>query len=71
VDEQNPEIYAYTRELEGKKMLILLNFSQKNASTVTDKKLGKLLINNYPTVQKVSGNKIVLRPYEARVYEVK
>lgn len=71
VDEQNPDIYAYTRELEGKKMLILLNFSQKNASTVTDKKLGKLLINNYPTVQKVSGNKIVLRPYEARVYEVK
>ena len=71
VDEQNPDIYAYTREMEGKKILVLLNFSKKNASTVTDKKLGKLLINNYSDTQKISGNKIVLRPYEARVYEVK
>ncbi|MBK6976651.1 MAG: alpha-glucosidase [Cytophagaceae bacterium] len=71
VDEHNPDIYAYTREMEGKKILVLLNFSKKNASTVTDKKLGKLLINNYSDTQKISGNKIVLRPYEARVYEVK
>lgn len=71
VDEQNPDIYAYTREMEGKKILVLLNFSKKNASTVTDKKLGKLLINNYSDTHKISGNKIVLRPYEARVYEVK
>ena len=31
LDKDNSQVYAYTREGEGKKMLILLNFSSKNA----------------------------------------
>ncbi len=56
-------MYAYTRELEGKKVLVLLNFSAKNAiaNTGINLKNAKVLINNYATVSK----KATLRPYEA------
>lgn len=71
LDKSNPEIYAYTRELDGKKMLIVLNFSKNEASTKLDLKLGKLLLNNYPTASATKSEKLSLRPYEARIYEVK
>ena len=49
VDENNPAIFAYTRELNGKKLLILLNFTSKNASVKTgiNLKKAKVLMNNY------------------------
>ena len=38
LDENNPDVYAYTRELNGKSFLVLLNFTNKpaTASTVID-----------------------------------
>ena len=38
LDKGNPQVYAYTREWHGKKMLILLNFSDKPAETKSDAK---------------------------------
>jgi oligo-1,6-glucosidase len=71
LDKSNPDVYAYTREMDGKKLLIVLNFSKNNASTKLDLKLGKELLNNYSTSISAKSDKIELRPYEAKVFEVK
>ena len=68
LDKENPNVYAYTRELEGKKVLVLLNFSAKNASAKTGINISKakVLINNYATPSKTGE----LRPYEAILYQL-
>jgi oligo-1,6-glucosidase len=68
LDKENPNVYAYTRELDGKKVLVLLNFSTKNASAKTgiDISKAKVLINNYATPSKTGE----LRPYEAIIYQL-
>jgi oligo-1,6-glucosidase len=51
LDKDNPAIYAYTRELDGKKFLILLNFKNKLATANApslDLSGAKLLLGNYP-----------------------
>lgn len=47
------QVYAYTRTLEGKQMLVLLNFSTGKVSLQLDKALTpqQVLINNYDTVE--------------------
>jgi len=67
LDKNNPAVYAYTRELNGKKILVLLNFTATDATVNTGINLlkAKQLTSNYSTV---SGS--VLRPYEAVVYEL-
>ncbi|HLI92884.1 MAG TPA: alpha-glucosidase [Puia sp.] len=68
LDPDNPDVYAYTREGLGKKMLILLNFRKHPALANTGISLdgARLVLNNYPTAP--AGDS--LRPYEARVYEL-
>ena len=68
VDKDNPQVYAYTRELNGKKILVMLNFSSRNATPNPglDFSKAKVLINNYP----VTAGAKELRPYEAIVYEL-
>lgn len=71
LDKENPDVFAYTRELEGKKLVVLLNFSEKNAtynigiSTAT----AKILLDNYANTKKIKNN--TLRPYEAIIIELK
>lgn len=68
LDRDNPNVYAYTRELDGKKLLVLLNFTNKAASANTgiDITKAKVLIDNYG---KPSSN-AELQPYEAKVLEL-
>jgi oligo-1,6-glucosidase len=68
VDADNPDVYAYTREGYGKKMLILLNFRTRPAATNSGFDFGRarLLLDNYPD----PADGTILRPYEARVYEL-
>lgn len=68
VDKDNPDVYAYTREGYGKKMLILLNFKAHPATVNTgvDPSDARLLLDNYPDQSQTD----TLRPYEARVYEI-
>ena len=68
VDENNPDVFAYTRELNGKKLLVLLNFKNKIAKTNTgiDISKAKALINNY-TAASADGT---LKQYEAVIYEL-
>ena len=68
LDRENPDVYAYTRELNGQKILVLLNFKANAAAAKIegiDLSKATLLIGNYPGDASRSLN---LRPYEAVVY---
>jgi len=74
LDKYNPQVYAYIREGEGKKMLILLNFSATEAKTELNLPLAgaKLLLSNYAEEKSLKGNRaaIPLRPYEAVIFQL-
>ena len=67
VDKDNPDVYAYTRELNGKKMLIVLNFRNRiekvNTSGINFNH-ARIILDNYATISPDE----TLRPYEAVVY---
>lgn len=69
LDKNNPDVYAYTRELDGKKLLVLLNFRATASKFDIGMDLSKavVLLGNY---SKTMGNS-TLQPYEAIVYELK
>jgi oligo-1,6-glucosidase len=69
LDKSNPDVYAYTRELDGKKFLVLLNFSSRQATTNLgmDISSSKVLLANYPKPSKRG----CLAPYESIVYQLK
>ena len=68
LDENNPDVYAYTRELDGKKLLVLLNFKSVPASVNIgiDLSKTKVLIDNYTTAS-IDGT---LKAYEAVIFEL-
>jgi oligo-1,6-glucosidase len=70
LDKNNPRVYAYTREDNGKKFLILLNFSADKATTNIGMPVrgAKLLLSNDQRIQ----NRPIgeLNPYEACIYEL-
>ena len=68
VDEENPNVYAYTRDLSDRKLLVLLNFTEKESAIKTDLDFqnAKVLLGNYPAPS-VDGK---LKPYEAVIFEV-
>jgi oligo-1,6-glucosidase len=50
VDSENPDVFAFTRTLNGKNRLALLNFKPKTATVNTtglDLSKAKVLISNY------------------------
>lgn len=63
----HPQVYAYTREWEGKKVLVLLNFSKEKASIETRFDLNKLkpLTHSYSKL-----NRNTLQPYGAVIYQL-
>jgi len=71
LDKNNRKVYAYTRELNDHKILVLLNFSKDDAQANVDLKVAnaKRLICNYTDVP-LRNDAITLRPYEAVVYEL-
>jgi oligo-1,6-glucosidase len=68
LDKDNPDVYVYTRELNGKKLLVALNFTKNNASFKTkfDLSNAKVLLGNYAA----GSHNGQLKPYEAIVYEI-
>ena len=72
LQKDHPEIYAFTRRLDDKKMLVLLNFSDKDASISLPEIAAsrKVLINNYEAFEN-DGKNTTLAPYQAVVVEVK
>ena len=69
LDKMNPNVYAYTRELNGTIFLILLNFTNHPATVNTGFNISasQLLIDNYNKSSKTN----TLQPYEAAVYQLK
>ena len=69
VDAQNPSVFAYTRALNGKKLLVMLNFKAVDAKVNTtglDLTKAKVVISNL-TTPSVFGT---LKPYEAVILEL-
>ena len=68
----DPSIYAYTRSWQGRRLLVLLNFSAGMAAGTLPDGIAldgaELLIGNYPVAGPAAGQSFELRPYEARVY---
>ena len=68
--EEDENIFSYIRKFEGKELLVLCNFSEKeqpfslpeSAAHILTK--GDLIIHNYSGIKNVD----ILEPYEARVY---
>jgi oligo-1,6-glucosidase len=71
LDQDNPNVYAYTREADGKKVLVLLSFRKGGGTFNLDKmQLGAEWINNMQPL-KLNGNIIALQPYQACIVELK
>ncbi len=68
LDKDNPAVYAYTRVLDGKTYLVLLNFTAKQATAKTsiDLSKAKILLNNYGSTTASE----TLQPYEASIIEL-
>ncbi len=71
LDAANKEVYAYTRVMDGKKMLVLLNFTDHDSSIVLKeaKYVDTMLINNYENLINING-KVTLKPYQAVIAQL-
>jgi oligo-1,6-glucosidase len=67
LDRENPNVYVYTRKLNGENILVLLNFTNQTATYNLNFKLEKheILLDNYNDCKKVKNNQ--LRPYESMI----
>ena len=73
LDEDDPQVYAYTRTLNGKKVLVVLNFSVKDAAFKIPSGVGKpgaVLINNLKEYKLTNGT-VDLMPYQAMIIRIK
>ncbi len=73
LDRENPSVYSYTRSFEGKKFLVMLNFSTQTAvaNTGITGVEGTVIISNYESQGRLSKNgDFSLRPYESVVIEI-
>lgn len=68
---EHPSIYTFTRTLNDKKILIVLNFSERNSQINLSEmtKISGTLINNYDTL-KIEGETLTLEPYQAIVVKL-
>jgi glycosidase len=67
-------IYAYTRTLGDKKMLVMNNFTNKIQTFDLPKNLGffkkKLMLSNYKTQISQTESRFTLRQFESRIYDL-
>ena len=69
--EEDPQIYAYTRDLEGKKVIVIANLSNQPAKIKgVSLKYDNLLLNNYEVAEHTPLQQLSLKPYETRVYRL-
>ncbi len=72
LDKSNPDVYAYTRQLNGETFFIVLNFTKKTVDFSFDeyKSVNKsLMISNYDNADKIAPSLIKLQPYQAIIYK--
>ncbi|MFP3721795.1 alpha-glucosidase [Niallia circulans] len=74
VDEENKQVFAYTRTLDDKKIVIISNLSAEEAvfeNRVVELEHENLLLANYSVDEHEPTTSISLKPYEARMYTCK
>ncbi|WP_200416017.1 glycoside hydrolase family 13 protein [Virgibacillus salexigens] len=65
------KVYAYTRTDGNQQMIIMVNlFEEEVLVSITDQSSAKLLLSNYDVDKEEQLEQLVLRPYEARVYQL-
>ncbi|GAA4279635.1 glycoside hydrolase family 13 protein [Gaetbulibacter aestuarii] len=71
-DAENEETYSFSRTLDDRKVLVLLNFTDHGSDVVLPeiKNMENELINNYSSLDKTD-DKVTLKPYQAVIYELK
>jgi oligo-1,6-glucosidase len=71
LDRENPEVFAYTRTLGRRTLLVALSFSHKTGRTrlPAGSVAGKILINNLAT-SPLQGAHLMLEPFQAVVLEL-
>ena len=71
LDRANPEVFAYTRRLGARTLMVALSFSPRGGRTALPRgyTIGKTLINN-SVASPVQGVQLVLQPYQAVVLEL-
>ena len=75
-DNNHENVFAYTREYEGEKLLVILNFTDKSVEFSLDNEYlqgnHQLLICNYDRAEQKAEQlqqTMLLQPYEACVYK--
>ncbi|MBM7622157.1 oligo-1,6-glucosidase [Bacillus tianshenii] len=70
--EYHPEIYAYIRTYQDKRLLVICNFYENNPAFELPRDIHfmtkQLLASNYETEEQSDISRFTLQPYEARVY---
>jgi oligo-1,6-glucosidase len=68
VDKSNPTVFAYTRTLNAKKWLVVLNFSEQESKITTSLPVAdaKVILSNYNSVH----FNATLQPFEAIIVEL-
>jgi oligo-1,6-glucosidase len=71
LERENPDVFAYTRSLNGRTLMVALSFSTRGRRTAlpAGSAPGKTLINNFAT-SPIRGQQLVLEPYQAVVLEL-
>jgi oligo-1,6-glucosidase len=71
LDRENPEVYAYTRSLGGRTLMVALSFGPGGGRTALPPGYtsGKILMNNLAT-SPLQSRRLVLEPYQAIVLEL-
>jgi oligo-1,6-glucosidase len=71
LDRENPEVYAYTRSLDGRTLMVALSFSAAGGRTALPPGYtsGRLLISNLAS-SPLRGTQLALEPYQAVVLEL-
>ncbi|MFC4810548.1 glycoside hydrolase family 13 protein [Paenibacillus sp. GCM10023250] len=72
--DDDARIYAYYRTLGDVKWLVLLNISEEETlcrlPDAAAARIGKTIIRNYPEWAAETEDGVLLRPYEARIYQI-
>ncbi|WP_339145628.1 MULTISPECIES: alpha-glucosidase [unclassified Sutcliffiella] len=70
--EEDPEIFAYVRTYQDKKLLVICNFYEEEPIFKLPREINfmtkQLLLSNYKVDEQTSISEFSMQPYEARVY---
>jgi oligo-1,6-glucosidase len=71
LDKDDDKLYTYLRELDGQMLLVINSFSLKKVIyDISKYEILEIVLSNYPK-QNIKNQKIILKPFESVVFEVK